>query len=86
MVESKVAENLVGVLKSLVRDEIRTQHKTAEEMHQDRVGAPWSANEEGQLVKEFNAATSVLAVLHQRTVGGVKSRLAILAKRGELFA
>ena len=84
--DAKVAENLVGVLKSLVRDEIRNQHKVAEGLsEQDRAGVHWSQEEVKKLIREFEAAVSVMAVIHQRTTGAISSRLALLAKEGRLY-
>lgn len=87
----KAAENLVGVIKSIIRVELGDRERTAakalreaEGTTHSRRGQKWSEEEETQLLKEFQLAISLISVLHKRTEGAIFARLMELRDRDRL--
>ena len=62
---------------SSIEEKIKKQRDLPE-----RVGKPWSENEDQALIKEFDSGSSIdeMVVKHQRTRGAVRSRLVKLGK------
>jgi hypothetical protein len=87
---NKAAENLVGVIKSIVRMELgdRERAEAAREaeasIKQSMRGQRWSEEEEGRLVKEFQLAVMIISVMHRRTEGSIFARLMELRDRDSL--
>lgn len=89
MDDTKAAENLVGVIKSIVRMELGSRERAAAEREEadtthSRRGKKWSEEEEAQLLREFQLAISFISTTHRRTEGAIFARLMELRDRDRL--
>lgn len=89
MDDTKAAENLVEVIKSIVRMELGSRERAAAEHEEadpdhSRRGKKWSEEEEAKLLREFQLAISFISTVHRRTEGGIFARLMDLRDRDRL--
>jgi hypothetical protein len=85
---SVIGENLVGVLKSLVRSELYEREQAAASAalsrFHSRHGARWTEEEEDRLIKEFHLAIGIISLLHQRHEAGIFAKLDKIRNEGRL--
>jgi len=81
--QSRLGENLIGVIKAVVREEMGERERQ-DELQTSRVGARWSEEEEIRLIREFDLAVEVIAIFHKRNRGGVAERLEALYRSRRL--
>ncbi len=75
-VEDMLVKDLVDVIAAAVRNELYDRERFDDEGDKySRAKTKWLEGEEEELIKEYDAAVRIIAILHRRNRGGIRMRL-----------